>query len=194
MARKFDPTKAYLLEEDRRRWQDPPAILAPLAIKKGQVAVDFGCGTGYFTLPLARCVGRSGKVYAVDISPEMLRLLKKKLDRRNLPQVEPILIEERKKLPLPSRSADLILLVNVFHELEDPARTLAEILRVLKAKGRCLIVDWKKVPKKAGEPGPPPRDRVGVRKVVAILKELGFEKVQASPAGPYHYQILGLRP
>ena len=75
-------------EEKRRKWQDPEAILAAIGLKKDDTFVDVGCGAGYFSIPAAKIVGLSGKVYGVDITPEMIARLKDKARTAGIDNLE----------------------------------------------------------------------------------------------------------
>jgi ubiquinone/menaquinone biosynthesis C-methylase UbiE len=156
-----------------------------------------GAGTGYFSIPIADWLGASGVVYAVDFQLEMLELLKKKLfhgrkERRNLCKIE-LLLGRADCVPLPDRSADLVLLANIWHELDSLAAVLMEARRLLKSEGRLAILDWRA--EFSGPPGPPLEHRISdgavcdmlrsERWVVQVNKTIGAFSylVVATPAG-----------
>ncbi len=92
---KFDPRKRGVLDDPRRlSFQDPRAILSEAGVKPGEIVADIGCGTGFFTIPLAKRVGERGMVYALDTSPTMIKELKKRT--RNLKQVRPVRSNENR--------------------------------------------------------------------------------------------------
>ena len=139
---KFDPRKRSLLDGPKRLFfENPDEILSEAGVKLGDVVADIGCGTGFFSLPLAKFVGKRGKVYALDTSPTMIKELRKRT--RNLKQVRPIHSQEN-KFPLQGGALDFVLLVNLTHELEDWRVFLKEVGRVLKLEGRICVVDYKK--------------------------------------------------
>ena len=147
---KFDPRKREILDDPKRFFfENPDKIISEAGVKTGYIVADIGCGTGFFTIPLARYVGESGKVYALDTSPPMIRELRKRV--KNLKQVKPILSGENKFL-LKESILDFALLVNMIHELENWRLFLKEVWRVLKPGGRICVVDYKK---KKMDFGPP---------------------------------------
>ena len=196
MAHKFDPSRAEILEDEaRQQWQDVDAVLEAGGIQEGLVCVDLGCGTGYFTLPLAKRVGPTGKVHALDVSPQMLGLLQEKLQAGNLPQVQASIVSEPLQLQLPEGSVDVVLVANTYHEFEDRKGSLTEILRVLKPSvGRLLLTDWKKIPKGEGEPGPSAVERVSQIEARKELREVGYGRIVDAWEGKYHYQLAAWAP
>lgn len=192
MGHKFDPREAgRLFAEERRRWQPPEMAAAALGLRLGEVAVDLGCGPGYFTRTLARAVGPEGKVYAVDLSPEMLERLKETLGEAERDSGEApveILLSGERSVPLPSGSADAVLLANVLHEAEDPGGLLREARRILRPGGRCLVVEWRK--DRPSPPGPPAEDRLEEEEVRRLAGRAGWRVRTAFDAGPYHFALL----
>ncbi len=127
----------------RKRLLPLGQILGMLEIRDGETVIDFGCGTGYFTVPLLDAVGKSGRVIAVDRSPEMLEALRKKAgSRKNLS----IVLSDG----LLGGPADLILLCTVLHELASPGEFLRKCLASLGPEGRLAVIDWQKKPTKMG--------------------------------------------
>ncbi len=120
-------------------------IVAAAGLRRGDVVVDLGAGTGLFTLLLAREVGPSGRVDAVDIAPVFLAHIRRRAAEEGLTQVATVLGEER-SIPLPARSADAVFLCDTYHHFEYPAEMLASIHRVLKPRGEILLVDFKRIP------------------------------------------------
>ena len=168
---KFNPENwEHLLGAPRRTLVDPAQFVDQLDIQEGDVVADIGAGPGFFTLPLAEHVGARGKVYALDVAPEMLE----KLRSRNLPEQVELLLSTENHLPLPDGSADLGLLAFVFHELEDPAKFLAEAKRILRPAGRLVLLEW--VPQEE-ELGPPMHARVGAEHTAAALVAAGFRVI-----------------
>lgn len=117
----------------------PIRTLKEAGIQPGHHVLDFGCGPGSFSLASSRLVGRGGKVYALDVHPLALRYVQKKSERKRLPNIVPI--SSDCTTGLPDQSVDVILLYDVFHELEDPDAVLAELARVLKREGILSFSD-----------------------------------------------------
>ena len=113
-----------------------------LRLKPGLVVADIGAGSGYFTLRLARKIGATGKVLAVDIQPEMLALLRQRLKERHLSNVE--LIQGTATDPkLPEAAVDLILMVDVYHEFSHPYEMSTALVKALKPGGRLVFVEYR---------------------------------------------------
>jgi ubiquinone/menaquinone biosynthesis C-methylase UbiE len=185
---KFDPRKRALLDDPKRLFfQNPDAILSEAGVKSGEVVADVGCGTGFFTLPLARYVGENGKVFALDTSPTMIEELRKRT--RNLKQVKPIHSQEN-KFPLRNESVDFVLLVNMAHELEDWKLFIKEVKRVLTPRGRVCVVDFKK---KKMEMGPPLRVRFTKNRLKTMLRRSGFNRIKSLSPLPFHNGLIAVK-
>ena len=114
-------------------------ILKEVGIKPGFRVLDYGCGPGSYTVPLAELVGESGKVYALDIHPLAIQKVKNIASKRELANVETILSDCQTGLP--DNSLDVVLLYDIFHHLGDPDRILKELHRVLKPEGVLSFSD-----------------------------------------------------
>ena len=132
----------WLERPGRDEEQRPDEIVRTMALKKGDAVADLGAGTGYFTRRLARAVGPPGVVYAVDIQPEMLTLLKANMEKAGVRNVVPVLGEVDDPKLTPS-SLDWVLLVDVYHELQQPKATLAKVREALKPTGRVALVEYR---------------------------------------------------
>ena len=147
MGRQIAPTMSavhagWLTRESREREEEPQKLLKALALKPGQQVCDFGCGNGYYTLQLARQVGPRGKVLAVDIQQEMLDLLQARAEPRGLDNIEPVLAEVDDP-KLPPGGLDLVLMVDVYHELSEPELILSAIHESLNESGRVVFVEFR---------------------------------------------------
>ncbi len=182
---KFDVAhRAYLDSEERRSYLDVPRILRAFAVRPGMRVADVGSGTGFFAIPAAAIVGPRGRVYAVDLSAEMLEDLQAKLTRIPERNVEAVRSTED-RIPLADASVDFVFMACVLHELDGPG-TLREARRVLTPDGRLGIVDWKK---EDTEFGPPKAHRLDEEEARAVLSDAGFEPVRTFEAGAHHYGI-----
>jgi arsenite methyltransferase len=121
----------------------PDEIISALALKSGMQVADLGAGGGYFTLRVARAVGREGKVYAVDINAELLEIVKASVSKAGLSNVVLIHAREDDSM-LPEKSVDLIFVRNVFHHLPDQEKYFRDIKPRLKPGGRVAIIEYKK--------------------------------------------------
>ncbi|MFT6078628.1 MAG: sugar phosphate isomerase/epimerase/SAM-dependent methyltransferase [Planctomycetota bacterium] len=133
----------WLMRRTREDEENGTLLRKWLAVQPGQSACDFGCGNGYHTLPLATAVGTSGQVLAVDLQPQMLTMLRKRCEQQQLNNVTYITatIDDPN---LDAASCDLILLVDVYHELSHPVRVMARLRRALKSGGRIVLVEFRK--------------------------------------------------
>lgn len=132
----------WLTRDSREREERCSLLLKALDIEAGQTACDLGCGNGYYTLRLAKLVGPRGKVWAVDIQPEMLELLEERAAARGVTNLQPTLGGATTP-NLPEGEIDLLLLVDVYHEFSHPEQMLAEIRTSLKSTGRVALVEYR---------------------------------------------------
>jgi ubiquinone/menaquinone biosynthesis C-methylase UbiE len=131
------------LERPEREAEEQPAwLLARLPVAPGQTVADIGAGTGFLTRRLAKKVGPAGKVFAVDVQPEMLDLLRTNLAAAGITNVVPVLGSTRDPR-LPEASVDLVLMVDVYHEFDFPFEMMTGICRALKPGGRVVFVEYR---------------------------------------------------
>jgi len=133
---------AWLERAEREREERSDLLLPMLALKLGMVVADIGAGTGYYTRRIADQVGPAGTVYAVDVQPEMVKILTSVSKRPGLGNIEPVLggIDD---VRLPLASSDVAIMVDVYHELEFPYEVLASIVRAVKPGGRVIFVEYR---------------------------------------------------
>jgi ubiquinone/menaquinone biosynthesis C-methylase UbiE len=173
----------WLTRESRDREEDCKTMLAALKLKPGDTVCDLGCGNGFYTLQLARLVGDSGHVLAVDIQREMLGLLKDRAAEEKATNIEPVLgtlVDPKLK----ENSVDLVLLVDVYHEFSHPEQMLAAIRRSLKRKGRVALVEFR-----AEDPEVPIKPLHKMSKA-QILKEFppnGFKLIEEFDKLPWQH-------
>jgi ubiquinone/menaquinone biosynthesis C-methylase UbiE len=133
----------WLERPEREDEEQPSKAIKALGIKPGQTVADVGAGSGYYTVRLAKQVGPIGRVFATDIQPEMLSLLRKRLTRERLDNVE--LVQATETDPrLPAGQLDLILMVDVYHELARPQEVLRRLRAALKPDGRLVLIEFRK--------------------------------------------------
>lgn len=132
----------WLVRNDREAEENCSLLLTQLNLKPGMAVCDLGCGNGYHTLPIARLIGERGRVFAVDIQPEMLTLLRAGAEREGLLNITPILGSVHDPR-LPSNSMDLILLVDVYHEFSHPVEMLECMRTALKPQGLVALVEFR---------------------------------------------------
>jgi protein-L-isoaspartate O-methyltransferase len=132
----------WLERPERAEEERPEILLSALELKAGMKVADVGAGTGYYSWRMAQRVGAGGTVYAVDIEPEMIKLLEEQMSRRGIANVKAVLGTSTDP-GLPPAGIDLALMVDVYHELEYPYEMLAAIVRALKPGGRLVFVEFK---------------------------------------------------
>lgn len=187
MGEKFNPANAgRLVAEERREWNDPDKILQYLNLGQCTIMVDIGCGPGWFTLEAARKMKDGGVVYGVDLSQEMLNQLTERAKAEQLYNVQTALAEEEDEFPLPTESADVILIANVYHEVDAASNFIGEIKRILRPGSTCFVMDWRKEPSPGG---PPIEERVDQQDVVDEFYANGFILAGTCDVGPYHYGL-----
>jgi ubiquinone/menaquinone biosynthesis C-methylase UbiE len=131
------------LDRPGREQEDAPSrLMEILSVRKGDVVADVGAGTGYFTFRLAKLVGPAGKVFATDIQPEMLAIVRARMKESGVTNIETVLgaVDDPK---LPTQTFDLILLVDVYHELEYPKEMALGMVDALKPDGRLVLVEYR---------------------------------------------------
>ena len=132
------------LERSEREIEElPETALDKIGIKPGMVVADVGAGVGYFSIRIAKRVAPTGKILAVDVQPEMLAILKDRAAKAKLTNIQPILGSESDP-HLPPESCDLILMVDVYHELSQPQRMLQKMKQALKSDGRLVLLEYRK--------------------------------------------------
>ncbi len=133
---------AWLERAEREQEERTDLLLPLLMLKPGMVVADIGAGTGYISRRMAVVVGPSGRVFAVDVQPDMVRMLEAMARKEQLAQVKPLLgaVDDVKLAPA---SIDVAVMVDVYHELEFPYEVLASIVRALKPDGRVVFVEYR---------------------------------------------------
>ena len=173
----------WLTRESRDREEDCKTMLAALNVKPGDTVCDLGCGNGFYTLKLAKLVGRKGRVFAVDIQREMLGLLKDRAAEEKIDNIEPVLgtLVDPK---LPEGSVDLVLLVDVYHEFSHPEQMLAAMRKSLKPTGRVALVEFR-----AEDPDVPikPLHKMSKAQIMKEFPPNGFKLVEEFDKLPWQH-------
>lgn len=132
----------WLERPEREVEEAPTALLEALKIEPGDVVADIGAGSGYFSFRMSKLVGPEGKVLAVDIQPEMLAIMQRKMRRQGITNIE--LIKGTITDPmLPADSVDLILMVDVYHEFSHPWEMTEAMVQALRPGGRLVFVEYR---------------------------------------------------
>lgn len=132
----------WLEREEREEEEQPNELIRLLELKPGQTVADIGAGSGYFSWRMARHVGPKGRVFANDIQPEMLVILRTNMSSRQVTNVVTVQGSST-NVNLPSASLDLALLVDVYHECDHPREVIASLCEALKDGGRLVLVEYR---------------------------------------------------
>lgn len=182
-----------MLQQKKTALFDISNILTKIEIEAEQNVADLGCGNfGYFVFPMAKIVGKNGKVYAVDILKDVLKNIKTRATEENLLQIKAIWsdLEVYKATKIESESLDIATLVNVLSQSDKKNNIIKEAARVLKRGGKLAIIDWKK----ADTPlGPHVSKRLNKEELISFAHNNGLELHKEFIAGPYHYCLILLK-
>ena len=131
----------WLEREEREMEENTSLLLKNLAVKPGMVVADIGAGSGYHSALLSKMVG-TGKVFAVDVEPEMIAYLNARIKQEKLSRIVPILSTEQ-KVSLPENTIDMMLLVDVYHEFSFPYEMALSMRAALKPGGKLVLVEFR---------------------------------------------------
>ena len=177
---------ARMEEPSRAAWQKADEVVRALGLRPGQAACDVGAGPGYFSLRLARAVGEAGHVYAVDVEPRILAVLRERVGSSDARNVTPVLALPDDAL-LPAASCDLILIVDTYHHFPDGPAYLRRLSRALRPGGRIANVDFHK---RELPVGPPLEHKVAREAFLADAAAAGLRLVQEHTFLPYQYFVV----
>jgi ubiquinone/menaquinone biosynthesis C-methylase UbiE len=176
----------YFSETERRKWQNPDTILAEIGLKTGATFMDIGCGEGFFTIPAARLVGLSGKVFGLDTNANAIEDLRRKASAEGLNNIE-LKVGAAEEILLCQDCADMIFLGTVLHDFQNPSQVLKIVRQMIKPEGKLVNLDWKKT---AMNMGPPPAIRFDEATASRLIESAGFKVTTVKDSGPYHYIIV----
>ena len=133
----------WLDRPEREEEEHPAAVMDALELREGEVVADLGAGSGYFTFRMAPKVGKTGRVLAVDIQDEMLDVIRRRAARLKVTNVQEVKASETDP-GLPPEGVDLVLMVDVYHELAWPFEVMTKVRQALKPGGRVVFVEYRK--------------------------------------------------
>jgi len=168
---------------------DPEAIVGLLNLPMGIVVADFGCGTGYFSLPIARQIGGKGIVYALDILTDKLEVVESQAKTQGVANVltKRVNLENKNGSKLEPESIDWVVLKDMLFQNKNKNQIMEEAKRVLKPGGKILLIEWKKGDTSIG---PDVGIRMSVEEIKDIVRksELGIER--EIDVGNFHYGLI----
>jgi ubiquinone/menaquinone biosynthesis C-methylase UbiE len=192
MADAFDPQHAGRLEDPARLEALPlAAVVSLLRLSGAETVVDYGAGTGIYTVAIAEAVPQ-GRVIAVEALPRLAEMLRARITPELADRLE--LVEtDANAVPAADAAADRVLMVDVLHHLYDQPEALAEVVRLLRPGGLFVVVDWGDHERPVG----PPLDHVlGLAAVRDIVSGMGLEEIEAHEPGtllPYHLAVVAAK-
>jgi ubiquinone/menaquinone biosynthesis C-methylase UbiE len=183
----IDPARVARLR-DPQRLEDvnPELVWRTIEPQSDAVIIDVGAGVGFLTLPFAQHYPQA-QIYACDILPGMLELLKESAAAESLSNINCLRMEDT-TIPLPDQFANLVMMLQVHHELTDPQSLLTDCHRVLKPGGVLAIIDWKD---EDNGKSPPPGRRVPEPTMRTQMAEASFTQIQSYPLYVYHNFLTG---
>jgi ubiquinone/menaquinone biosynthesis C-methylase UbiE len=179
----------WLDRSERDLEEDPDRAVDLLKLPKGATVADIGAGSGYMTEKMSKKVGPAGKVYATDIQQGMIDLLTKRIGKRKLTNVTPILsLQDDPRLPVDA--IDLVLMVDVYHELSQPQLMLRHIKASLKPGGRLALVEYRKE-----DPNIPirPEHKMSVAEAKLEVEAEGFKLTMTNEDLPRQHVLIFTR-
>jgi ubiquinone/menaquinone biosynthesis C-methylase UbiE len=176
---------SWLTRDNREQEERCSLMLANLGVKRGMTICDMGCGNGFYSVQLAKMVGEMGKILAVDIQPEMLKLLKERAEKEGVTNVEAIegtLIDPK----LPEGKVDMILCVDVYHEFSHPEHMLKAMRKALAPKGQLVLVEFR-----AEDKDVPilPEHKMTKKQVLKELRPMGFKLAKEFDKLPWQHMM-----
>jgi ubiquinone/menaquinone biosynthesis C-methylase UbiE len=175
----------WLDREEREKEEQPEKALATLHLRPGMFVGDVGAGTGFYSLRMAQMVGPNGRVFSNDIQPPMLERLRKNAAAHNINNIETVLGTESNS-NLPAHELDLVVMVDVYHELSRPQRMLHSIRDSLKTDGQLVLLEFRKE-----DPTVPirPEHKMSVDEVKAEVMPEGYEFEKVVDTLPWQHII-----
>ncbi len=192
MTGAFDPQHAGRLEDPARLAALPQtAVVSLLRLKGDETVVDYGAGTGIYTVAVAEAVP-NGRVIAVEALPRLAEMLRAKLTPELDDRLE--LVEtDANAVPAPDGAADRVVMVDVLHHLHDQPGALSEVTRLLRPGGLFVVVDWGDRERPVG---PPLAHVLGLGAARSVISSMGLDEVEAHEPGtllPYHLAVVAAK-
>jgi ubiquinone/menaquinone biosynthesis C-methylase UbiE len=189
IQRMHEDPKAYvaMLENPQREAeQKPEEVVVALALRQGETIADIGAGTGYFAFRFARHVGSSGRIYAVDINPDMILYMNRYIRDKGVKNVVTVLSPADDPL-LPDASIDRFFVCNTWHHVPSRPQYVALMKKMLKPGGQIIVVDYKKEQLPVG---PPPEMKTAREEVIRQMESGGFKLHKEHTFLPYQYFLV----
>jgi arsenite methyltransferase len=189
MHRLHQDSKAYIaiLEDPARdAYQKPHEVMMSLGIKDGETIADIGAGSGYFTFRFARHVGEKGRVYAVDINPDMILYMNRRIREMKIKNVVTVLSAPDDPL-LQEGSIDRFFICETWHHIQNQTQYLALMKKMLRPGGQVIMIDFQK---KDLPVGPPNEMKIAREDVIQEMQASGLRLAKENTFLPYHYFLI----
>ncbi len=169
----------------------PEQIIEMLDLAPSMSVADFGCGSGHYVIGAAKKVGKSGKVYAIDIQQEMLSFVRSQAQMAGLNNVETIWtdLEMPDATRLKENTVDLVIISNILFQAENKNQVMKEALHILKPGGRLVIIEWN-VGEQESKLGPLMDARISPQNAKTLFEGGGFTLVKEFDPGEHHYGLI----
>ena len=187
IEKKFNPQKLERLNDPQRLIYLPPDhIWGKIAGENTDVLIDIGAGTGVFSKAFSDLSGGKAKIFACDIADILLEWMEKNVCN-DYPNIRTVKMPES-SVPLDDNFADIVYMINLHHELDDPDEILKQCYRILKVNGCVMVVDWRK---EETDGGPPVEIRFYADTVREQMTAAGFSDIRIFNDLPKHFIVIG---
>jgi len=170
---------------------NPTAIIESLGIiKEGMKIADFGCGHGYFSVPLAKKVGSYGKIYAIDVLPEALEAVDSRIKIEGIKNIEAKRgnLEKERGSTLENDICDIVFMANLLFQTEYDQNVIREAKRILKPEGKVVFIDWRQ-----DAPMGPVGKRVKSEEAIQLFQNEKFTLERKFFTDNYHYGLIFIK-
>jgi len=171
------------------KFADPEGVVDKIEIASGSIVADFGCASGYFSLPVAKKIGEEGVVYALDILPQNLETVNSKAKTASLTNIitKKVNLEKENGSGLPDDSCDWVIMKCILFQNKNKSAILTEAKRVLKSGGKVLLIEWNMSDSSIG---PDMSLRISKEALSDIIQLSGLSIAQEVPVGDFHYSLV----
>lgn len=177
-----------MLRPERRGAFPAEHTLAELALGRGSVVADVGCGPGFYTLPAARLVAPDGRVYAIDLEPRMTERVQQRAALEGLGNIVETIRGDRARIPLDDEVADLTIAALLLHDLAERPAMVRDLARVTRAGGRVVAIEW------TPEPDDTRPNRLTPDQTRGLLRDGGLHPDQPRRIGEKQYLVVARKP
>lgn len=168
---------------------NPKSSVGALSLREGMYVADFGSGTGAFAKAIGSMVGDNGKVYAIEIQKDLVKSLEKEIKEKNIKNIDCVWgdIDNIEGTKIRDNTVDAVVIANVLFQSSDKLGLIDEAKRILKPKGKILLIDWKE---SFGGMGPTPMHVVPESVATQLFEKRGFKVLENISPGEHHYGII----